>query len=81
MNAPVAVNHEHDAIERALDVQLGLTPPPQKPQRERAWDCLAGDVELVCGHPRIDAVQLDGFEQVVCLGCGHEWRTVYGSEL
>ena len=61
---------DHDAIERELDAQLGIDP---KPKRERAWDCLAGEVELVCGHHRIERLELHGRNQVTCIICGHEW--------
>ena len=59
---------DHDAIERELDEQMGI-----EPKRERAWDCLAGDVELVCGHHRIERYQLGGRCHVSCINCGHEW--------
>jgi 8-oxo-dGTP pyrophosphatase MutT (NUDIX family) len=62
---------DHEAIERELDEQLGLTP---KPKRERSWDCLAGELPLVCGHARVTKVQLgNGLADVTCT-CGHSWR-------
>lgn len=76
MNQPIAVYLDpidHDAIERELDEQMGITP---KPKRERSWDCLAGDVELPCGHVRIARTELGGdLAEVVCV-CGHSWREV-----
>lgn len=73
MNAPAGAIVDHETIERELDRQLGITP---KPKRERAWDCLAGDVELSCGHPRIERSHRDGITDVVCLDCAHEWMEV-----
>jgi len=64
---------DHDAIERELDKQLGLEP---KPRRERSWDCLAGEVELVCGHARITRNELEAGLAIITCPCGHSWREV-----
>lgn len=77
MIEPVAVyldpGFDHDAIERELDEQMGLTP---KPKRERSWDCLAGEAPIVCGHARISRSTSAGLTDVVCLTCGHEYLEV-----
>jgi hypothetical protein len=69
---------DHAEVERMLDAQLGLAPPRRNVKRERAWLCLAGEAELVCGHPRIDRSGKDGLVDVVCLTCGHEWMECEG---
>jgi hypothetical protein len=59
---------DHDAIERELDEQMGLTPKPPK------WRPV-GPV-LVCGHVRISRSTSAGLTDVVCLDCSHEYLEV-----
>jgi hypothetical protein len=78
MSQPMPVHLElpdHDAIECDLDRQLGLAPRVQRELRDRRWDCLAGEAPVHCGHHRISRVEDAGLIEVVCLTCGHEWRT------
>ena len=66
---------DHDAIEAEIDRQMGIE---TKPKRERAWDCLAGEAPIVCGHARISRSTAYGLTDVVCLTCAHEWIEVMG---
>lgn len=71
MIEPVAVYLDpvdHDAIERELDEQMGLTPKPPK------WRPVGP--ALTCEHGRITREPVGDGLTVVSCACGHGWSEV-----